>query len=157
MNNLYNFEAIFNLFTKSIKTTRKTEKRYLVFFRGFVNWLVFTLSAKVEQLDVVHFLPFLSDSALKKYSVFLSSSRMSRPSIRERIVLLTTFKTFLESHNNLKVKGAKNINHLVASFLLDEFIVDLDEEGVSRSTLRSYKSDVSQFFSFIEKDKGFDT
>lgn len=150
MNNLYNFEAIFNNFLKSLNQSKREQKRHLVFFRSFINWLVFGLKVETSSPTVLGFLPFVSPDTLKKYGQHLQSTGITKVSIHDRLASLRKFGEFLQKHHKISITTLNDQNELASLSLLDEFISELEDKAAPKSTMRSYKSDLQQFLRFLK-------
>ena len=149
MYKLYNFEAIFALFLKSLKISRNGQKRYLAFFRSFINWLHYSLEATIKELSAVAFLGFLSSDSLSKYREFLQKSKLPKTSIEIRIEILEQFRLFLETHSDSPIIDLKNPEIVAEMSILDDFIAELEDKGAKPSAIRSYRSDIAQFLFFL--------
>src|SRR3989344_4136508 len=108
MYKLYNLEAIFETFIISRKLTSRVKKSYLVFFRSFLNWIIFKLQIDSEIESISDFLPFLENQSLEKYSRFLRTSKLTKTGINLRISLLKNFQHFLKVNQTIKLGSRKD-------------------------------------------------
>lgn len=152
MYKLYNFEAIFNQYINSKNIPNKTQKRYLVLFRSFLNWITLKLQTSPKENTTHSLLPFLKNETLLKYKSFLLETKRSRTSIQLRLALLSDFASFLKKKDNIILKNISNPSIIMEESIIDEFIEELEEKGASSTTLRSYKSDVRQFLTFLRNE-----
>ena len=150
MYKLYNLEAIFETFIISRKLTSRVKKSYLVFFRSFLNWIIFKLQIDSEIESISDFLPFLENQSLEKYSRFLRTSKLTKTGINLRISLLKNFQHFLKVNQTIKLGSRKDTEGLAKKALVEEFLADIEDQGAKGTTLRSYKSDINQFLYFLE-------
>lgn len=151
MYKLYNFEAAFLIFLKTQKLPRIGQKRYLVFFRSFINWLTLTLQKTNDLEDIHSFLTLLSPDYLTKYAKFLSRWKTPKSSLVVRIEILRDFKSFLEKNYDLKIRSLKNPEKIFQEAIVEEFLSELKDQGTQDVTIRNYRSDISQFFYFLGK------
>ena len=149
MYKVYNFEANFNQYLKSLKLPKKTQKKYLVFFRSFLNWITLKLRKAITVTGSKSFLPLLSKQSLEKYRLFLIEAKMSRSGIQLRLEILRGFTDFLKNNPNIISKKISDPIKVMEDSLVEEFLEELHEKGAGNSTIRSYRSDIHQFINFL--------
>lgn len=152
MYKVYNFEANFNQYLKSSKFPKKTQKKYLVFFRSFLNWISLNLRKNINLVGTKSFLPLLSQQSLEKYRLFLSAAKIPRTSIQLRIAILEDFHVYLKRNPNIISKKISNPIIAMEQSLIEEFLEELHEKGAGNSTIRSYRSDIRQFLTFLREE-----
>lgn len=152
MYNIYNFEAIINVFLNYRKFPKTVQKANLVLFRSFLNWLTYTVQFQSKNDDVSGILPCLLPETLNKYRQFLKNSKFPNSAIYTRMTLLIDFKEFIEMHPDLPITKVSNPSLLMQKALIDDFLGEIEAKGGSKATMRCYKSDISQFFSFLKQN-----
>ncbi|OGY08565.1 MAG: hypothetical protein A2782_04020 [Candidatus Blackburnbacteria bacterium RIFCSPHIGHO2_01_FULL_43_15b] len=126
----------------------KTLRNYRCDINHFVNFaLIQTSTRSVEDL-----LPHFNSQLVKIYRHSQAEGGTPTNTINRRLSTLRNFARFLG--NSLGVvenirKAATEQQKLEK--MLDEFKKHLEEQGVSKSTLKNYLSDVNQFFVYIER------
>ncbi len=149
MYKVYNFEANFNQYLKSLNISKKTSRHYLVFFRSFLNWLTLKLKVNSAFSTPKSLLPYLSENSLNKYKKFLSEAKLAKSSTQIRISILTEYAKYLKSQTQEILKNISNPTKVMEESILSEFLQELEEKGAGRSTIRSYRSDIRQFLEFL--------
>ncbi|MBI2590936.1 MAG: site-specific integrase [Candidatus Blackburnbacteria bacterium] len=131
--------------------SRKTLRNYRCDLAHFANFaLIQTSTNNVEEL-----LPHFNNRLVKKYKAGQTTEGVQTSTINRRLSTLRNFSQFLlglgliTSNPTTVIKNAqKPIPEDKLEKMLAEFRRHLEKQGVSKSTLKNYLSDVNQFFEY---------
>lgn len=152
-------EKKFVEYLKSQDISRLSIKNYRSDLSYFSGWLIFkvkTWGASPENLTEA--IPFINKNTASKYKTFLTKNNVAPTTINRRLSTLRHFGRFLYSIEALHTNFAKHIKNTPikdkaskAGPLIMQFEQHLVNEKVSNNTIKSYLSDVRQFFTWIEE------
>ncbi len=146
------------LHTKRVSS--KTLRNYRSDLKHFMEWS----KKHIENAGAViisphHLISHISPSLIGKYKGFHLEAGVPRATLNRRLSTLRNFSRFLaelglktedptEIVNNLAKD--KNPNEKIEK-VIAEFKKHLEEENLSKSTLKNYISDTRQFFSWVQE------
>lgn len=142
---------------KNAHVSKKTLRNYRSDLSHFTNWATIHLSplgTKIESAEEI--LPHFSETLVKRYKVFHLETHIPTATLNRRLSTLRNFGRFLVQQNFVLQDPTITIeNGQTAKIqetleekrirLVSEFKQHLEKQGVSRSTMKNYLSDVSQF------------
>lgn len=142
--------------------SRKSVKNYRSDVSHFSAWLILkikTLGVSAQNLSEA--IPFLNESMGKEYRDYLSENGFPIKTVNRRLSTLRHLARFLLESQILSfdfMNGLQNIIiskdiKIYPSFLISDFKKKLEEDNVSKNTIKNYISDVNQFFSWLDSKK----
>lgn len=144
---------------RDLYVSRKTLRNYRCDIAHFVNFaLAQTSTNNIEEL-----LPHFTFELVNNYKNSQKLEGTPTSTINRRLSTLRNFARFLSEKGLIASNPTEIVENIQKTAtleqklekMLDEFKKHLEEQGVSKSTLKNYLSDVNQFFQYaIANDKG---
>lgn len=158
--NFYNFEASFKKYLLAGKKTPVTIKNYLSDIRHFFGWLIFKLkgdgvkfSENNQNFNYLNLIPFINEKIVVDYKNYLIENKIPVKTINRRLSVVRKLCSFCISQGWLKENPAKKITNIRDKSLgLNKALISfgqyLEKEGLPKTSISSYLSDVQEFLEF---------
>lgn len=140
---------------EELGVSSKTIRNYRCDISHFVNFaLIQTSTSNIEGL-----LPHFNFQLVKTYKHSQTEDGAPTSTINRRLSTLRNFARFLILKGLISSDPTGVVENIQKTTtaeqklekMLDEFKKHLEEQGVSKSTLKNYLSDVNQFFTWIQE------
>lgn len=160
MNNLEQIdriEANFLDYLRNTKLSAKTFKNYKSDINHFTAWLILKLRSLGISADrLSETIPFITKKTASEYKLYLSQNGISTNTVNRRLSTLRHLAYFLTEIQILDFDFVQDVVNIPSSKKQDvspiviSFQKHLQEEKVSKNTIKNYVSDIKQFLAWIE-------
>jgi len=133
-------------------------KNYRSDLGHFTSWVLISVrSWGASPNSLTESIPFLNQRLAENYRKHLLDSGLSRKTINRRLATLRHFGRFLAVSELLDYNFSESLVNVqkehepipLSSNLVGDFRKHLEQEKVSKNTIKGYLSDVSQFLSWL--------
>jgi site-specific recombinase XerD len=136
--------------------SHKNYKSDLVHFSGWLILKLRSFGSYIESLTEA--VPFLSHEVAIEYKNYMILNKIPTKTINRRLSTLRHLSRYLFSSENLEVdfmKGIENISgskkpKSMVSPIINDFQSYLENQKVSKNTVKNYVSDIRQFLTWVE-------
>lgn len=159
--NLDSLKLDFIAYLSTLDISSKSLKNYKSDVSHFLSWAILRVRSFGSYIDnLTELLPFLSLNLVSEYKTYLSRNNIPDRTVNRRLSTLRHLSRFLISSQTISqdfMSGIENISanailNIAGSPLVDEFKNHLQDQKVSRNTIKNYTSDIKQFMSWLEKN-----
>lgn len=150
--------ANFIKFLENLSVSQKTLKNYKSDITHFTAWIILkvkSLGSSAENLSEA--VPFINSNSASEYKAFLIKNNYPAKTINRRLSTLRHFAQSLIKFELLDFNFTDSITNLplsqpspAKSFIV-QFEKHLNNQKISKNTLKNYLSDIRQFLTWIEK------
>lgn len=139
--------------------SNKSLKNYKSDLSHFLGWAMLRLKSYGSYVeDLPELVPFLSSGLASEYKNFLTENSIPLKTINRRLSTLRHLAKFLIVSQILGLnfmEGIQNVGiatgkKLGPSNLIDDFVSHLQDQKISKNTIKNYASDVRQFLTWLE-------
>lgn len=152
INLLSNFEANFIVFLKSLGISRTGLKRLLSDWKAFIRFLELTFPDKLDSLSPSQ---LLSPTITKRFATFYLKKTHNPNRVKTITEIFTRFKNTpgVKTHQVCAAHTWCVDEENFWQPLIFQFLRKLQKDAAPSSTIRNYKSDLIQFFSFLDNQE----
>ncbi len=153
----------FSKYLDTLGVTPKSHKNYRSDLSHFLGWLILRLRSYGSYVETLtEAVPFLNKNIATEYKNYMIENSQPIGSVNRRLSTLRHLSRFMVATqivNSDFTTGIENIAQnrpapKMSFDIVDDFKVFLEAEKVSSSTLKNYVSDVRQFLSWLDENKG---
>lgn len=147
----------FRVYLEGFSVSRKTVINYLSDLSHFIAWALFWLKTSGYQVSRAEDIaPYFSSELIIAYKKFLIANSVPAKTTNRRLSTLRHFGRFLIQAGFTLANPADDIPNLPPDFshnkLLFDFREYLEQDGITKKTIRNYLSDTNDFLRFLEKN-----
>lgn len=143
--------------TETLRVSRKTLRNYradLLHFSGWATLYLQTSGAKIKSTEEI--LPRLTPQLIAIYKGYHLENKIPEKTVNRRLSTLRNFSRFLLSEGLISQDPTSTISNLKQEpdsreriiALIEEFKANLEEEKMSKVTIKNYLSDVRHFLNW---------
>lgn len=137
----------FRKYLQDQQLAKSTIKNYVSDLRHFLDWL----ASSHQQVNINNF----NYNQFRAYKNYLSQNDVGRSVVRRRLAGLKKFGEFLKTENLTNTNPAAHVKpnppRITVYQQLKEFKKFLKDHDLSKSTIKNYMADVSQFVHWTER------
>ena len=155
-------EYFFNYLSKSGVSDRSF-KYYRSDISHFSSWMILKIRTWGTFADsLLEIIPFINSSLVAEYRDFLTKNDISPKTINRRLSSLRHLSHFLilsQISDSDFMEGISNVSLSISKKnfllhpLLPQFQKELEDQKVSKNTIKNYLSDIRHFLNWIETNK----